>query len=329
MPDKPKVGFYWCGSCGGCEESVVDLAMDLVSVVQAVDIVFFPVAMDFKREDVEAMEDGSMAACFINGCIRSSEQEEMAELLRHKAKVLIAYGSCATTGGIPGLANQFTRDQIIRYVYETSPSTYNENKVHPQPRHVSDGYELTLPELRQRVRSLDQVVDVDYYIPGCPPTPDLLKAAVTALLEGNLPEKGTVLAPDIALCESCPRAETKPTDIKYTEFRRPHLTEIDPEKCFLAQGLVCMGPATRSGCGAQCISGNMPCTGCFGPTSRVRDQGAKMLSHLAASVVAETPEEAERILAGIPDPVGTLYRYTLPHSLLRGVPPTVQEGRNA
>jgi len=171
-------------------------------------------------------------------------------------------------------------------------------------------------------------VDVDYYLPGCPPTPQLLKQAVVALLEGKLPEKGTVLAPDVALCEQCPRSETKPSDLKYTEFRRPHLTKMDPTKCFLAQGIVCMGPATRGGCEAQCIVGNMPCSGCFGPTSRVRDQGAKMMSHLAASVAAQTPEETRKILSGIPDPVGTLYRYSLPKSLLRGVPPAKTKEAN-
>jgi F420-non-reducing hydrogenase small subunit len=79
---KPKVGFYWCASCGGCEEAVVDLAEDVLKVVEAVDIVFWPVALDFKRSDVEAMKDGELAACFVNGAIRTSEQEEMAELLR-------------------------------------------------------------------------------------------------------------------------------------------------------------------------------------------------------------------------------------------------------
>jgi F420-non-reducing hydrogenase small subunit len=70
----------------------------------------------------------------------------------------------------------------------------------------------------------------------------------------------------------------------------------------------------------------MPCSGCFGPTSRVLDQGGKMVSTLAASTAAQTTEEAERILAGIPDPVGTFYRYTLPHSMLRGTPPAATRG---
>ena len=82
MTDKPKVAFYWCASCGGCEEAVVDLAEKVLDVVAAVDIVFWPVALDFKRKDVEAMADGSLAAAFINGAIRSTEQEEMVHLLR-------------------------------------------------------------------------------------------------------------------------------------------------------------------------------------------------------------------------------------------------------
>jgi F420-non-reducing hydrogenase small subunit len=164
---------------------------------------------------------------------------------------------------------------------------------------------------------LDQVVDVDYYLPGCPPTSKLLKQAVMTLLSGELPPKGSVLAPDIALCDECPRKDTKPTDLSFTEFKRPHWTQIDPEKCLLAQGVVCMGPATRGGCEALCIKGNMPCTGCFGPTSRVKDQGAKILSSLASSVNAKEAAEIDQILAGVPDPVGTFYRYGLAKSLLR------------
>jgi F420-non-reducing hydrogenase small subunit len=174
-----------------------------------------------------------------------------------------------------------------------------------------------LPELRQVVRSLDQVVPVDYYVPGCPPTAKITKAAVGALLEGKLPPKGSVLAPDIALCDQCPRKATKPADLSFTEFKRPHLTKVDPDKCLLAQGLICMGPATRGGCEAVCPSGNMPCSGCFGPTSRVRDQGAKMLSSLCANVAAKELEDIEQTLASIPDPVGTFYRYGLAKSLLR------------
>jgi F420-non-reducing hydrogenase small subunit len=317
MPDKPKVAFYWCASCGGCEEAVVDLAEDILGVVEAVDIVFWPVAMDFKRKDVEAMPDGSILATLLNGAIRSSEQEEMARLLRRKSKIMIAFGACAHLGGIPGLANQFSREQILKYVYEDAPSNVNEKKTRPVTAFKDNGRTATLPELREGVRSLDQVVDVDYFIPGCPPTPKIVKAAVTALLTGNVPAKGATLAPDIALCDECPRKDSKPSDLAFTELKRPHLAAIDPEKCLLAQGFLCMGPATRGGCEALCTRGNMPCSGCFGPTSRVRDQGAKMLSSLTSNLAAKEEAEIDKVLAGFPDPVGTLYRYGLAHSMLR------------
>lgn len=317
MAEKPKVALYWCAACGGCEESVVDLAEDLLGVVEAVDIVLWPVAMDFKKKDLEERPDASILAALVNGAVRTSEQEEMVRLLRRKSQLLIAYGSCAHLGGIPSLANQFTREQIMEYVYEAAPSVVNPEQTRPVPEHQDNGHTVTLPAFYQQVRSLDQVVEVDYYLPGCPPTPKLLQQALNALLSGARPPKGTVLAPDIALCEQCPRKDAKPTELHISQFKRPHLTRIDPEQCLLAQGIICLGPATRGGCEAQCIRGNMPCTGCFGPTSRVRDQGAKILSSLAASVEAKEEQDIDAVLAGIPDPVGSFYRYGLAKSLLR------------
>jgi F420-non-reducing hydrogenase small subunit len=316
MP-KPRVAFYWCASCGGCEETVVDLAEDILAVVEKVDIVLWPVAMDFKYRSIEEMPDKSIVATLLNGAIRSTEQEHMARLLRNKSQYLIAYGSCAHTGGIPSLANQFSREHLLRFNYEDAPSLVNEKKTRPRLSFEEDGRNPHLPELHNVVRSLDQVVEVDFYIPGCPPTPKLTKAAFDALLTGKLPPKGSVLAPDTALCDECERKASKPGDIAFTEFKRPHQALADPAKCFLAQGMVCMGPATRSGCGAQCTSGNMPCTGCFGPTSRVRDQGAKMLSSLCSNLAAKEEEGINKALEGIPDPVGTFYRYGLAKSLLR------------
>jgi F420-non-reducing hydrogenase small subunit len=90
----------------------------------------------------------------------------------------------------------------------------------------------------------------------------------------------------------------------------------DLQTCLLAQGLVCLGPGTRAGCEALCIRGNMPCTGCFGPTSRVRDYGAKALSAIASVVESNDETEIAQALAAVPDPVGTFYRYSLPSSML-------------
>ncbi len=314
---KPKVAFYWCASCGGCEEAVVDLNDRILAVADAIEIVLWPVALDFKRKDVEAMPDKSIAAAFINGAIRSTEQEEMAHLLREKSQYVIAFGACSQLGGIPGLANLSDRAGIFRTVYTDGPSTVNPEGVTPQTAFREDGRVVTLPGLYNTVRTLDQTIEVDYSIPGCPPTPELLAAAVEALLSGKLPPKGSVLAPDHALCEDCRRKDSRPEKLMVPEWKRPHQVLIDPDLCMLAQGLLCMGPATRSGCGSRCEQGNMPCTGCFGPTSRVRDYGAKALSGLASIVAADDEDKIARILDKIPDPVGTIYRYSLPASSLR------------
>jgi len=313
---KPKVGFYWCASCGGCDEAVIDLAEDILDVVEAVDIVFWPVALDFKRTDVEAMPDGDLAVSFINGAIRSSEQYEMVELLRSKSQLIIAFGSCAHLGGIPGLANMFNRQEMFDEVYIKSPSVNNIEKVLPgEKTDVPEG-KLTLPSMWDTVKTLDQVIEVDYYLPGCPPPVNLIKDAFNIILSGELPPKGTVLAPDVALCEECPRRDSKPEDLALREFKRPHEIIIDPQQCLLAQGLLCLGPVTRKSCGAACINVNMPCTGCMGPTGRVTDYGAKALSAIASSVDSKDEKEIAEIFNHIVDPVGTFYRYSLPASLL-------------
>jgi F420-non-reducing hydrogenase small subunit len=314
---KPKVAFYWCASCGGCEESIVDLAEDILKVVEAVDIVFWPVALDFKKKDVEAMEDGSIAVSFINGAVRLSEQEEMVKLLRKKSQLVVAHGSCSHLGGIPGLGNFWNKETIFNRAYHTTPSTDNPQGTVPLEKSTVDGKELYLPRFYDTVYALDQVIDVDYYLPGCAPPRDLILNAVQAILQGKLPPKGSVLSPNKSLCDDCDRNETKPEKLTIKEVKRPWEVMLDPEKCFLAQGVICMGPATRTGCGERCIEGNMPCRGCFGPTDQVLDQGAKFLSAFASILDTNDEKEIEKIVATIVDPAGTFYRFSLPKSILR------------
>ena len=306
---KTKVAFYWCASCGGCEEAVLDLAEDLLKVLDAVDIVFWPVALDFKEKDVEAMDDGSIVVSFINGAVRTSDQLKMARLLRRKSKLVVAFGVCAQAGGIPGLANLTNAKGVLDEAYGGT--------VTPQQESRENGYKLTLPKLFDSVFALDRAIPVDYYVPGCPPSPKVVWDAIQALLGDPLPPPGAVLAPDRAMCDECPRRDTHPEAWKLERFQRMQELVLDTESCILAQGVPCLGPATRARCGARCINGNMPCTGCFGPTSRVRDFGAKALCSVASIIGGGAAvEEIDRIFSGIPDPVGTFYRYSLPASFL-------------
>ena len=313
---KPKVAFYWCASCGGCEEAVVDLAEKVLDVVAAVDVVFWPVALDFKKADVEAMPDRSIAVTFLNGAIRLSEQEEMAKLLRRKSQILIAFGACAQLGGIPGLANLWDRASIFDWYYAKAPSVMKGDGSPPATKvRVPEG-ELELPVFWDTVKSLDQVVDVDYYLPGCPPTPKVLANAVEAILAGKLPPKGAVLAGDKSLCRECRLNDSKPEKMLVKDLKRITEIRLDPDKCHLAQGILCLGPVTRGGCEALCIEGHMPCTGCFGPLDNTQDYGGKAISYLASIVDLNDEAEAKRVLAKVADPTGIVYRYSLPRSKL-------------
>jgi F420-non-reducing hydrogenase small subunit len=321
MPkEKMKLAFYWAASCGGCEIAVLDINEKILDVVNMADIVFWPVAMDVKYKDVEAMPDKYIDVCFFNGSVRNSEQEHIAKLLRKKAKTLVAFGSCAQEGCIPGLANLHDAKEIFDTVYFNNKSIDNPNSVAPKTSSEAKEGELRLPEFYDTVKTLDQTVDVDYYLPGCPPPVKLILNAVDAIANNKLPPKGAVLAPLKSVCDECPR---KKDNKRISKIYRVHEKTPEPERCLLEQGIICMGPATRSGCGAQCLNVDMPCTGCGGPCPNSPEQGAAMLSALASIMGLETEqdhysqEDVEKLMNQIKDPVGTFYMYSLPSSILR------------
>jgi F420-non-reducing hydrogenase small subunit len=317
---KPKLAIYWAASCGGCDIATLDIEEKILAVADFFELVLWPCAMDFKYKDIEAMEDKSITLTLFNGSIRTEENYHLARLLRQKSVVLCAFGSCAAEGGIPGMANFFDLQSILDYAFIQSPSTDNPEKVYPQTRYKVPEGEITIPELWNTVRSLPQVVDVDYIIPGCPPQSDQIAAVVEAVIDilqngKPLPPKGTVLgATEKSCCDECKRQR----DVrKIKQFVRPFEIITDPDVCLLEQGIVCMGSATRAGCGTKCPAAGVPCRGCYGTPIHSRDQGAKMVSALASIIDTTDPKEAEEIIATIPDPLGTFYRFTLADSMIR------------
>lgn len=316
MGDKLKVAFYWAASCGGCEITMTELGMRLIDLGDLVDIVFWPAALDFKYDDVKNMQDQEIDLCLFNGAVRNSENEEIAHLLRKKSRILVAFGSCSYQGGIPGLANLSDSESIIERVYCTTPSLDGSRGTIPTPvTKVPEG-EIEIPTLYNQVKTLSQTVDVDYFVPGCPPVVEQVWKIFQVVLNGEMPGKGAVLGADEkTVCDVCPR-EKGTSGLRIKEFKRPHEVVLDPKKCFLTQGIICCGPATRAGCGTPCLSANMPCRGCYGPPDGVTDQGAKLLSAITALVDTDQPEELDRILDTIVDPIGTFYRFGLSDSIL-------------
>jgi F420-non-reducing hydrogenase small subunit len=317
---KPKFAMYWAAACGGCEIAVLQIKENILKVDEAFEIAFWPAATDFKYKDVEALDDGAILITLFNGAVRNSENEYLARLLRQKSQILVAFGACATQGGIPGLANISSAQEIKDLVYTQNPSLDNPDKVFPLEHMVVPEGELDLPHLYNTVKALDQVVDVDYYIPGCPPEGPQIWAVLETVIGivqngGDLPPKGTVLgAGDKSCCDECSRTKE---GTKISGFKKPWEIAWDPDKCLLEQGVICMGPATRDGCGGRCTAVGMPCRGCYGPPPGVIDQGAKMLSTLASIIDGDSPEQIAEIAATVPDPLGTFYRFGLAKSMLR------------
>jgi len=306
--EKLKIAFYWAASCGGCEIAVLDVNEKILDVVAAADIVFWPVAIDIKYKDVENMPDKSIDACFFNGAIRTEENEKMAKLLRQKSKILVAFGSCANDGCVISLANLWDKDAIFERAYIETQSTVNPESVIPQTRVKIKEGELELPEIYDTVKTLPQTVDVDYTISGCPPPVPAILEMFTAFISGNIPPKGTSFLPNKSVCDECPREKN---DKELTKIKRIYEIEDDGKTCFWDEGVICMGPATRAGCGSQCPNVNYPCTGCGGPGPRVIDQGAAAISCLA-SIATDT-----EVVKQVVDPVGTFYKYSLANSILR------------
>jgi len=319
MSDKPKFAMYWAASCGGCEIAVLNIHEKILDVDANFDVVFWPVAMDAKYKDVEAMEDGSILLTLFNGGIRNSENEHIAKVLRKKSKLLVAFGSCACEGCIPGLANLSSTKEIFDTAYETV-STDNPNHIRPQFEYKMPEGEITIPKYYPVLKTLDQVVDVDYYMPGCPPESHQIAAVIDLVIQvlqgkAELPPKGSYIGVgNSTVCDECNRTRNVKT---VKSFERIWGIEIDPQLCLLEQGIPCNGPATRSGCNARCPSAGAQCIGCYGPAEGVVDYGARLVSAFASVIDSNDPDEIDRILDGIPDPTGQFYRFNLAGSLLR------------
>ncbi|MDD2851127.1 MAG: hypothetical protein PHY09_04400 [Desulfuromonadaceae bacterium] len=325
MHQKPKLAVYWAASCGGCEIAVVNLHEKILDVDAALDFMFCPCLMDTKKKDIEALPDRAIAVTLFNGALRTEENVEMAHLLRKKSQILIAFGSCAKGGCIPALANFTTKEELLNSVYRDNPSVDNPAAIIPSGTTTFPEGDMHLPALLGRVRHLAQEVDVDYYIPGCPPESHQIWNVIETILSGDLPPKGrTIGCGTLTVCDDCDRTKEEK---RIPAFRRTYEFYPDPKTCLLEQGLLCMGIATRNGCGAPCTKANMPCTGCYGAPEGIPDQGAKMVAALGSIMdIGDTTGLSEEAIAGkvdeflktIPDYAGLFYKYSLASSTLGG-----------
>jgi NAD-reducing hydrogenase small subunit len=166
---KPKVGTVWLEGCAGCHMSFLDLDERLLDVLGAVELTVSPIT-DYKN-----YEFPELAVGIVEGGVGTLEQEEILKRLRKSCRVLVAWGDCAVFGGINTMRNWIPKEEVLRCGYLESPSTV-------------DGMipsDQDLPELLDRVVAANQVVQVDLYVPGCPPTAEAIAHCLSGILQGN------------------------------------------------------------------------------------------------------------------------------------------------
>lgn len=169
---KPKVSTDWMAGCSGCHMSLLDIDERIADIVELVDLRATPIT-DFKEPDESGVDVG-----ILEGGINNTANEEVARRMRARCKILVALGDCAVFGGVPAMRNFFTLEESLRRAYIESESTDESGKIPSDP-------ELCQPT---KVRALHEVVPVDVFVPGCPPSADTIFYVLSELAQGRIPD---------------------------------------------------------------------------------------------------------------------------------------------
>jgi len=224
---KPKIAVFSFACCEGCGLQFLNCEDELLDLLGAVDLVRWREAMS------ETAEEFDIAFC--EGTVVQEQEKERLQWIRDHTKVLVALGACAATGGLNMMRNFRPLAEAKAYVYGDAV-----------PELEAKGFPW---DVTDKALPLDQVVKVDYTIPGCPIRREEFLSVTLALLQGREPS-----IPDYPVCVECKLAENV---------------------CVFDKGMTCLGPVTRAGCQAWCPSYGSGCEGCRGLIPNPNTNAAK------------------------------------------------------
>ena len=304
---RPRLSCECLHACSGCEVALLNSGELFLGLLERVDIVHFPLLMDHKYQggaeqglDLPQAEIG-----LVSGGVASAEHLRVLRAMRGQCRTLVAFGTCATHGGIPALRNQWTVDQAFRTILSIDTDER------------SGEFSSSFASPLDRVYSIDEQVEVDLVLPGCPPLPETIVEAIGVLAAGERPQ-----TTEKSVCEHCGALRSGTHHLMSRRFLANVATDpgepIGSMRCLLEQGLLCMGPVTAGGCGGGatplCIQARVPCRGCYGPVRASGNQLLDMLNILASKGIDHRAIVDRR----------SLLRFSGAHGLLK--PPTRRDG---
>ena len=226
---------------------------------------------------VSAYDIPEVDVLLISGGVRSDEDLHNLRVAVQRAKKIVAVGTCSISGGVANLGN---RDEV-RELF------------------MSQTERRDLPRLLPKSQPVDAFVDVDLYVPGCPPTPELFMAALLEPIDFKA---------SMTVCQECGRKKLK-------DMRPKHLTgfqrgEVLPDICLINQGYLCVGSSTRGGCRALCTRPGHPCVGCRGPSNALIEKDSQAwLESIQRVFAALTDIPAEEVHEALLSPQLALFLF--------------------
>lgn len=279
-----KIAIISLSTCGGCSAVLLENPDELAKLLEKVNISYCPMLIDSE-------EIGEVDIAIVDGTVRVKEDEEKLLEARHKSKYLVAWGTCATFGGIPAFANEYELEDLIHESYGEAKDTFSYYLSGTRGIDWST-YQKQENELKlmRRARKADDFVQINYYLPGCPPRVGLLSNLVDELRGEGQTEKTKAI-----VCAECSRKPLKTNIDYFWVYPRP---EWDITHCLTSCGSICMGFITKGGCGAVCPQGGLPCWGCRGPSEtafKKIDEGSSYEEVMLQSLISRHRQAEEQI----------------------------------
>jgi len=244
-----KVAFMQLSSCWGCHQSLLNAHLGLLPILPELDIVYWPAVVDFKHKSLESRPDGDILVGFIEGVARTKQDTNNVKLMRKKCAIIVAIGACACYGSVKGLANLYDKEDLIRRKFMETEAITDKSPKEPT-EHV--------PGFEDYIINVKEIIDVDVFIPGCPPTTENIIAAISYLLT-LVGEGPSSLDKNKTVCDTC---------------------NLFKEGCLLDQGLFCYGPITAGGCDLMCPNEGDVCFGCYKATAKPGKKAEILISKI-------------------------------------------------